>query len=159
MAHKTRYVINIDNGTVNVRTSAHAENQFMFRPIDEETAIAINSGKVKADDVIEAINRIERSKGDFNWKEYDRQRRAAEKLLNVSRREMIPDNTDPDMVQNNEEADEKTLSLKELGIDVGESKKAEDKQDKPDQKISKKTSKKTDDESRPSDFGDFGILN
>lgn len=116
MKIKNRYVINIDNGTVNVRTSAHAENPFLFRPIDEETARAINDGGVKADDVIEAIERIERGKSDFRWKEYDRQRHAAEKLLNVSRREMVPEDTDPDMVQDNDKADEATISLADLGL-------------------------------------------
>lgn len=116
MQRKNRYVINIDNGTVNVRTSAHAENSFLFRPIDEETARAINDGGVKAEDVIEAIERIERGKSDFSWKEYDRQRHAAEKLLNVSRREMVPEDTDPDMVQDNDKADETTISLADLGL-------------------------------------------
>ena len=116
MQRKNRYVINIDNGTVNVRTSAHAENPLLFRPIDEETARAINDGGVKAEDVIEAIERIERGKSDFRWKEYDRQRHAAEKLLNVSRREMVPENTDPDMVQDNDKADEATISLADLGL-------------------------------------------
>lgn len=116
MQRKNRYVINIDNGTVNVRTSAHAENPFLFRPIDEETARAINDGGVKAEDVIEAIERIERGKSDFSWKEYDRQRHAAEKLLNVSRREMVPEDTDPDMVQDNDKADETTISLADLGL-------------------------------------------
>lgn len=116
MQRKNRYVINIDNGTVNVRTSAHAENPFLFRPIDEETARAINDGGVKAEDVIEAIERIERGKSDFSWKEYDRQRHAAEKLLNVSRREMVPEDTDPDMVQDNDKADEATISLADLGL-------------------------------------------
>lgn len=116
MQRKNRYVINIDNGTVNVRTSAHAENPLLFRPIDEETARAINDGGVKADDVIEAIERIERGKSDFSWKEYDRKRHAAEKLLNVSRREMVPEDTDPDMVQDNDKADEATISLADLGL-------------------------------------------
>lgn len=116
MQRKNRYVINIDNGTVNVRTSAHAENPLLFRPIDEETARAINDGGVRAEDVIEAIEKIERGRPDFSWKEYDRQRHAAERLLNVSRREMVPEDTDPDMVQDNDKADEDTISLADLGL-------------------------------------------
>lgn len=113
---KTRYVINIDNGTVSVRTSAHAENPFMFRPIDRETATAIGEGRIKSADVIEAIEKIERNKPGFNWKEYDRRRHAAERILNVSRREMIPETNDPDMVLDNEKADREEFSLSSLGL-------------------------------------------
>ena len=149
MQRKNRYVINIDNGTVNVRTSAHAENPLLFRPIDEETARAVNDGGVRAEDVIEAIERIERGRPDFSWREYDRQRHAAERLLNVSRREMVPEDTDPDMVQDNDKADEATISLADLGL-AGKPKDGAEKPKKP--RAEKSRAEKPDPASGMDDF-------
>lgn len=89
-----KYVLNINNCTVTPRTQFTDANPIIFRKIDDETATAIVRGKVRAIDVIEAIEKKERAAADFNWREYDAKRRAAEKQLNVSSREMIPVNDD-----------------------------------------------------------------
>ena len=118
MAKQCQYVLNINSGTVTLRTPATDDNPVIFRKIDDETATMIVRGKIKAFDVVEAIEKHERNSPDFSWREYDKKRRAAEKLLNVSRREMTPVSDDPNENgdQGGQEGDEDVVSLKELGI-------------------------------------------
>lgn len=95
MGSKIRFVLNINSGTVSSRTSETDKNPIIFRMIDDATASAIVKKEVSVDVVIEAINRKEYGKPGFSWKEYEAKRRAAEDLLNVSQREMIPVTDDP----------------------------------------------------------------
>ena len=123
MKPKIRYVININTAVVCFRTSATDENPIIFRKIDDDTANSILHNKVKASDVIEALMKHEASKDGFSWREYDRKRQAAEKLLNVSQREMVPVNDDAVNAEDGgDEGSEDVVSLKDLGLVGGDKK-------------------------------------
>lgn len=112
----SHFVLNINSCVVCPRTSATDENPIIFRRIDDETARMIDSGKVKASVVIEALEKKERSASDFNWKEYDKKRQAAEKALNVSQRDMIPV-SDPNAEDGRgKDDDADVVSLKDLDL-------------------------------------------
>mgnify|MGYP004631840389 CR=1 FL=1 len=120
MNGRIAYVLNINSGAVCVQTSATAQNPIIFRRIDEETAQMIVRGQVKAEAVVEAIDRRERSAPDFSWREYDARRRAAEKALNVSRREMVPVSDDPNEAGETPAAEaQEVVSAKDLGLVAG----------------------------------------
>lgn len=129
---RANYVLNINSGTVCVRTMACDDHPMILRPIDDETALAILKGKVRASVVIEALTKAEMSADGFNWKEYDAKRRAAEEKFNVSKREMIPVSEEEQEAA--QKQDENIVSFKDLGLgDVEEKsdKKPEKKQSKP----------------------------
>lgn len=129
---RANYVLNINSGTVCVRTMACDDHPMILRPIDDETALAILKGKVKASVVIEALTKAEMSAEGFNWREYDKKRRAAEEKFNVSKREMIP--VSEEEHEASQKQDENIVSFKDLGLVDAEKKsdkKPEKKQDKP----------------------------
>ena len=110
------YVVNITTGSVTPRTAATDGNPMVFRLIDDETAMAIFDKKVTAWQICEAIDKNDRSAKEFNYREYNKRMQAAEKLLNVSQREMIPIQGDPNAVVEEEKEDDNVLTLKELGL-------------------------------------------
>lgn len=114
---RASHVLNINSGAVCPRTIACDDHPMILRPIDEETALAIMRGKVRASDVIEAITKAEMSAEGFNWKEYDARRRAAEEKYNVSKRDMIPVNEEEQAAS--QKQDENIVSLKDLGLADG----------------------------------------
>lgn len=125
---RANYVLNINSGTVCVRTMACDDHPMILRPIDDETALAILKGKVKASVVIEALTKAEMSAEGFNWREYDAKRRAAEEKFNVSKREMIP--VSEEEHEASQKQDENIVSFKDLGL--GDSK--ENTSKKPEKK-------------------------
>ena len=111
---RASHVLNINSGTVCPRTIACDDHPMILRPIDEETAVAIMTGKVKSSVVIEALTKAERSADGFDWVEYDRKRRAAEERFNVSKREMIP--VSEEEQEASQKQDENIVSFKDLGL-------------------------------------------
>ena len=122
---RANYVINISTGSVTPRTSATDGNPMIFRLIDDETALAIFDKKVTAWAICEAIDKNDRSAKEFNYREYSKRMQAAEKLLNVSQREMIPIQGDPNTVVEEEKEDANVLTLSGLGLGGGEDPKPE----------------------------------
>lgn len=113
---RANYVVNITTGSVTPRTSATDGNPMVFRLIDDETAMAIFDKKVTAWQICEAIDKSDRSAKEFNYREYSKRMQAAEKLLNVSQREMVPIQGDPNTVVEEEKDDDNVLTLKGLGL-------------------------------------------
>lgn len=129
MKGELQLVLNINTGTVIPRTPATDENPIIFRRIDIETGRAINTGKVKASEIIEALEKRERNSPDFNWREYDKKRRSAEKLLNVSRRDMVPV-ADENGETTKDDNGAEVISMNDLLPNAGGKKKASKAQDK-----------------------------
>lgn len=120
---RANYVLNINSGTVCVRTLACDDHPMILRPIDDETALAILKGKIKASVVIEALTKAEMSADGFDWREYDRKRRAAEERFNVSKREMIPVSEEEQEAA--QKQDENIVSFTALGLGEPEPSKIE----------------------------------
>lgn len=137
---RANYVINISTGSVTPRTSATDGNPMIFRLIDDETALAIFDRKVTAWQICEAIDKNDRSAKEFNYREYSKRMQAAEKLLNVSQREMVPIQGDPNTVVEPEKEDTDVLTLSGLGLAGGEAPKSE--APKPDETETQKPSGK-----------------
>ena len=113
---KAKFIINMEDGTVGFRTDMSDQLPLTFHLIDDATAVAIEKGKVKASDVIEAIKKGFMSKPDFSWDEWDKKRRKEKDLRNVSQRDMRPVGAADDGKPAEPEKPEDVATLDSLGL-------------------------------------------
>ena len=120
---KARFVFIMSSKTVGFRTSETDKYPLSYPLIDDETASAIDKGRVSGDAVAEAITKGIMSKPGFSWEDFDRRRQAEKKLLNVSQHDMRPvgdnegENAEPDKPED-------VVSLASLGLGGSEPKSA-----------------------------------
>ena len=123
---KARFVFIMGSKTVGHRTSETDKYPLSYPLIDDETASAIDKGKVSGDEVAEAITKGIMSKPGFNWEDFDKRRQAEKKLLNVSQHDMRP--VGDNEVGAEPDKPEDVVSLASLGLVASGTKAAAKKQ-------------------------------
>ena len=115
MSSKAKYVINSNDGTVSWRTSETDKYPLTYPLIDDETAKAVDSGRISGMVVVEAIKKGIMSEPGFNWEEYDKRRQAEKRGLNVSQHDMIPIGDEQEKEAESDKP-EKVVTLASLGL-------------------------------------------
>ena len=95
------YSINTKDGRIVFRT-AEVDEQVNYYPVSERVVDLIRNKKVSVEEVLEAISRNVRGKGDFNLYEYIEQL----KKLNVRTSNIVPEDDTPDMTDRSAEESE-----------------------------------------------------
>ena len=115
MGNRAHYVININTCAVSVRTAASDEMPTIMRLLSDDLAKDVIVGKVKAEDVVEAITKADMTAEGFSWREYEARRKADEERLNVCDKNLVPVADE----ENAESEDRNVVSFDSLGLGAG----------------------------------------